>query len=190
MGWAGGPPFLLVDESFFHGEGLGMELEERISALVTPSLAAMGYDLVRVLLLGTRRRTLQLMAERSDGRPMSVDDCADVSRAVSALLDVEDPIPGAYNLEVSSPGLDRPLVQPRDYERFTGYEIDLEARRLLDGRRRFRGRLRGLDADGQVHLDTAGGDVSIPIAEVGRAKLALTPERMAAALKSHEHKDH
>src|SRR3546814_3591833 len=107
-----------------------MEIAARIEDMIAPSLAEMGYDLVRVSLTGgAARMTLQIMAERLDGAGMTVDDCAAISRAVSALLDVEDPIRGAYVLEVSSPGIDRPLTRARDYERFAGYEAKVELRR-------------------------------------------------------------
>src|SRR3546814_8590835 len=123
-----------------------MEIAARIEDMIAPSLADMGYDLVRVSLTGgAARMTLQIMAECLDGAGMTVDDCAAISRAVSALLDVEDPIRGAYVLEVSSPGIDRPLTRARDYERFAGYEAKVELRRMMDGRRRFRGRLMGVE---------------------------------------------
>ena len=163
-----------------------MELEERISLLVTPSLQAMGYDLVRVMLQGRHGLTLQIMAERRDGKSMTVDDCADISRALSAVLDVEDPIASAYTLEVSSPGIDRPLVRPRDYERFAGFEAKLETVQPVDGRKRFRGRLLGLDAGGGVRLAVETGEVVIPPAAVKSAKLVLTDELIAAATKEQQ----
>ena len=104
----------------------------------------MGYRLVRVMITSGRRATLQVMAEPFDDRPMTVEDCAEISRSVSALLDVADPIAGAYMLEVSSPGIDRPLVRPEDYDRFSGFEARIELARPLEGRKRFRGRLLGL----------------------------------------------
>src|SRR5579875_2947076 len=107
-----------------------------IAALIEPSLSAMGYRLVRVMLTGGRRATLQVMAERRDEVPMSVEDCAEISRAVSALLDVADPIAGSYILEVSSPGVDRPLVEKADYDRFAGFEAKIELNEPLAGRRR------------------------------------------------------
>ncbi len=164
-----------------------MVLEERVSALVAPSLEAMGYDLVRVLLQGRQHLTLQIMAERRDRVPMTVEDCADISRALSALLDVEDPIAGAYTLEVSSPGIDRPLTRPQDYERFAGFDAKLETVRPVDGRKRFRGKMLGLDADGQVRLVVETGEVSIPLADVKSAKLVLTDELIAAAMHEQEH---
>lgn len=163
-----------------------MDLAERISAIVAPSLEAMGYDLVRVLLQGNRRRTLQIMAERRDGVAMSVDDCAAISRSVSALLDVEDPIPDAYMLEVSSPGLDRPLTRPQDYERFAGCEANIETARPLDGRKRFRGKLLGLDGEGRLRLVADTGEWTIPLAEVARARLVPTDETITADLRRQE----
>lgn len=139
----------------------------------------MGYRLVQVRLIGGQRRpTLQIMAERRDDRQMTVDDCADISRAISALLDVEDPLPGAYNLEVSSPGIDRPLVRLEDYARFAGHEARIETSRLLDGRKRFRGRLLGVEGTNvrMALADRADEIVEIPFAEIEKAKLVLTDE--------------
>ena len=117
-----------------------------IARIIEPSLDAMGYRLVRLMQTGgLRRPTLQVMAERRDDAPMTVEDCAEISRAVSALLDVADPIAGAYMLEVSSPGIDRPLVRPEDYDRFAGFEARIDLASPLDGRKRFRGRVLGRD---------------------------------------------
>jgi ribosome maturation factor RimP len=160
-----------------------MDLEERVSALVAPSLDAMGYALVRVVLQGRQSLTLQIMAERLDDRPMSVDDCAEISRTLSALLDVEDPIADAYTLEVSSPGIDRPLTRPRDYERFAGFEAKVETHEPVEGRKRFRGRLLGLGADGRIRLQTETGEVTVSPDEVKAAKLVLTDELIAAATR-------
>ena len=162
-----------------------MDLEERISALVAPSLDAMGYELVRVLLQGRQNLTLQIMAERQDQQPMTVDDCAEISRALSAILDVEDPISGAYSLEVSSPGIDRPLTRPHDYERFAGFEAKIETDRPLDGRTRFRGTVLGLDDQGRVRLVMETGETTIPLASVKSAKLVLTDALIAAAMCSN-----
>lgn len=163
-----------------------MDLEERISALVAPPLDAMGYELVRVLLQGRSSLTLQIMAERRDRQPMTVDDCADISRAISALLDVEDPIAGAYTLEVSSPGIDRPLTRRQDYERFAGFEAKLDTTQPVDGRKRFRGRVLGVNAEDQIRLVIETGEVTIPLAVVKSAKLVLTDELIAAAMKEQE----
>jgi ribosome maturation factor RimP len=143
-----------------------------IERLIEPSLEALGYRIVRVVLTGSRGATLQIMAERLDDVPMSVDDCALISHSVSALLDVADPIAGAYRLEISSPGIDRPLLKPADYDRFCGREAKIELTLLLHGRRRFRGRLLGL-SNGTVRLATAAGEERLPLAAVARANLVL-----------------
>lgn len=150
-----------------------------IEALIAPSLAAMGYRVVRAAFTGGRRATLQVMAERADDAAMSVDDCSLVSQTVSALLDVADPIAESYLLEVSSPGIDRPLFRREDYERFAGFEAKLELQQPLGGRRRFRGRLLELDGDA-VKVNLGAEIVRLPLAGIARAKLVLTDELIAA----------
>jgi ribosome maturation factor RimP len=152
----------------------------RIETLIAPPLEAMGYRVVRVMSLGGRRPVLQVMAERIDGAPMGVESCGEISYAISALLDVDDPIAQAYVLEVSSPGIDRPLVRREDYERFAGFEAKLELRQPMDGRRRFRGRLLGL-AEDRIRLDLGAGVVEVPFNDIQRAKLVLTDELIAAS---------
>ena len=151
-----------------------------IAQIIEPSLAAMGYRLVRVLMTSGRRRTLQVMAERLDDLPITHDDCAKISHSISALLDVADPIVGAYMLEISSPGIDRPLVRAEDYDRFSGFEAKIELGVPLDGRRRFRGRLIGT-AEGVLRLLTEAGETRLPLDGVARAKLILTEDLIAAA---------
>ena len=159
-----------------------MERIDEVESLVGPSIEGMGYDLVRVRLTGGGAPTLQIMAERKDRGEMSVDDCAEISRLVSALLDVEDPIAGSYTLEVSSPGLDRPLVRAEDYERFAGSEVRVETRRAIEGRRRFRGRLVGRRGS-QVVVAVDGVEHAIPFGDVLRGKLMLTDALIADAMK-------
>jgi ribosome maturation factor RimP len=155
-----------------------------IERMIEPSLTAMGYRIVRVALLSSRRPTLQVMAERLDDAAMSVDDCTLISHSVSALLDVADPIAGAYTLEVSSPGIDRPLVRAEDYDRFRGCDAKIELGQPIAGRRRFRGRLLGV-ADGEIRLATESGETRLPLDAVARAKLvageAVTEPRQARA---------
>lgn len=140
----------------------------------------MGYRLVRVAVMSTKGATLQVMAERSNEAPMTVEDCAEISRSISALLDVADPIDTAYTLEVSSPGIDRPLVRPEDYERFTGFEARIELAESLSGRKRFRGRLLG--RRGQcVRLATETGEIVLPLAGIARARLVATDDLLAAS---------
>jgi ribosome maturation factor RimP len=140
----------------------------------------MGYELVRVLVSGRARPTLQVMVERADRTAMTVDHCAEVSRAVSAILDVEDPFPGAYQLEVTSPGIDRPLIRPADFERFAGFEARLETHEVIDGRKRFKGRLMGLEGD-RVRLAQEGEERLVPLAAIKKAKLVLSEELLAAS---------
>ena len=147
--------------------------------MIEPSITALGYDLVRVELLGTRQPTLQIMAERQDRGGMTVDDCAVLSRTISALLDVEDPLPGAYNLEVSSPGIDRPLTRPEDYDRFAGFDARIDVYPPIEGRKRFKGRLLGRDGE-TVRLDSGDGEVGLALGQIQRAKLLLTDELIAA----------
>lgn len=152
----------------------------KIEAIIAPSLGAMGYRVVRVAITGGRRATLQIMAERANDAAMTVEDCADISRTVSALLDVADPIDGAYLLEVSSPGIDRPLVKREDFARFAGHEARVELNAPVDGRKRFRGRLEGIEGD-QVRLVVDDTPVAVPFPAITRAKLVLTDELLAAA---------
>ena len=149
-----------------------------IAQMIEPTLAAMGYRLVRVLMTGGRRATLQVMAEQLDDLPITHDDCAEISRSVSTLLDVADPIAGAYTLEISSPGIDRPLVCVEDYDRFSGFEAKIELGISLNGRKRFRGRLIGT-AEGVIRLRIEDGEVRLPLDAVLRAKLLLTEDLIA-----------
>ena len=149
--------------------------------MITPSLAGMGFRLVRVSFGGGGRPVLQIMAEPLDGTPMTVEHCAQVSRMVSALLDVEDPIPVAYLLEVTSPGIDRPLVDRDDYRRFAGFEARIELSRPQDGRKRFHGRINPVDETDHVTIIGETGAVALPFADIIKAKLILTDELIAAS---------
>ncbi len=148
------------------------DLLRRIEEIVTPTIVGMGYELVRISM--SRGGTLQIMIEPADGRPMDVEDCATLSRALSAVLDVEDPISGAYTLEVSSPGIDRPLTREKDYVRWAGHLARVETARPIDGRRRFKGTLLGLE-NGSVKLKLDDGkEAHLPLSAVSKAKLELT----------------
>lgn len=153
---------------------------ETIEHLVKSPLHAEGFDIVRVILSGDRRPKLQIMVERLDGRAVNVDDCAQASRLVSAVLDVEDPLAGPYVLEVSSPGIDRPLTRLGDFERFAGFEARVELRVPLAGRRRFRGRLRGVDQD-RIRLETESEEIELSFDDIQKAKLMLTDDLIAAS---------
>lgn len=153
----------------------------RVEQVIAPTLVDMGYELVRVQLTGERQNCrLQVMVERADEQGMTVDDCAVISRAVSALLDVEDPISGAYELEVSSPGIDRPLTRERDFVRFAGHVAKIELKQAVDGQRRFRGTLLGVD-EGCAVLETETDTIGLPIMDIERAKLMLPEELQAAS---------
>lgn len=159
-----------------------MDAAEKIRAIIEPTVEALGYELVRVTFGGEHRPKLQIMAERPDGT-MSIDDCADLSHEVSALLDVEDPVSGEYVLEVSSPGIDRPLTRRKDFERWSGFEARVELDATQDGRRRFKGLLLGLEGD-QLQMRVDGEDIALPYAHVVKAKLVLTDELLAAAQRT------
>lgn len=154
----------------------------RIEGIVTPSIEAMGFDVVRVMITGGQRPTLQIMADRRDGSMISVDDCAEISRTVSAVLDVEDPIAGEYTLEVSSPGIDRPLTRIKDFERWAGFDARVDMAVPVDGRKRFSGRLKGV-ADGErVRIEVEGGALAeLPFDDISRAKLVLTDALLEAS---------
>ena len=157
--------------------------EHKIEALITPAIEGLGYDLVRVLITGTEDVTLQIMAERKDQANMDVKDCTLISREISALLDVEDPIQETYSLEVSSPGLDRPLVRQDDFERYAGFDIKLEMERSIDGRKKFKGQLLGIKND-LVEMTSGSDHVALPFDGIRQAKLILTDQLLAAATQA------
>lgn len=152
----------------------------RLLDLLDPVAEATGYDIVRVRLMGgEQQRRLQVMAERPSDGDMNVEDCARLSRALSEVLDAADPITGEYVLEVSSPGVDRPLTRLKDFETYAGYEARLELDRLAEGRKRFRGQLVGVDGD-SISIDLEGEEHTalIPFAWIIDAKLVLTDQLM------------
>jgi ribosome maturation factor RimP len=157
---------------------------DRIVSVIEPSLADLGYEIVRVHYRTAGRSVLQIMIDRADGAEVTIDDCTLASRTVSALLDVADPIAEAYELELSSPGIDRPLTRAKDFASFAGYEAKLELKQAVDGRRRLRGRLLGLEGD-VVKLDEseAETELELPFSDIAKAKLVLTDELIAAAQK-------
>ena len=162
-----------------------MQTEERIETLIEPVLEAMGYALVRVQISDAPNAVLQVMAERDDGKGMTVDDCARISREISTILDVEDPIELAYALEVSSPGIDRPLVTLADFKRFAGYAVRIDLKQDMAGQRRFRGRLESVSGE-VIELRTKDRNLHLPFPGIRRAKLILTDELLAAAAAKPE----
>ncbi len=162
-----------------------MDALSRIEQIISPSLAALGYNLVQVKLMDGKRKTLSIMAERADDRIMGFDDCVEITNTVSALLDVEEPISGAYSLEVCSPGIDRPLVKREDYSRFAGNEIKAETMIPVGGRKRFRGNLLGISGD-MVNIETTEGKFELPLSSIKTAKMVMTDDLVAKYLKKQD----
>jgi len=161
-------------------------LPARIAAIIEPALEGRGFRLVRVAISGREGKIVQVMAERADGT-MTIEDCEVVSREISALLDVHDPISGAYRLEVSSPGIDRPLVRPSDFEDWAGHEAKIELKEPIEGRKRFRGTLEGFEG-GEIRIEVDLGEggrqvIGLPVGLVGEAKLVLTDDLIREALR-------
>ena len=152
-----------------------MNLIETIIKTIEPALTDMGYELVRVTVQGKELQTLQIMAERTDRQEMGLEDCTRISRTASALLDVADPFPGKWVLEVSSPGIDRPLVKLADYERFKGEHAKIELETEINGRRRFKGILKGTVGE-DILLDFEGNELKLPFNQIQHAKLTLPEE--------------
>lgn len=158
-------------------------LAARVAAAIEPALGTLGFRLVRVKVTGRDGGTLQVMAERPDGT-FTIDDCEAVSRALSPILDVEDPIQGAYRLEVSSPGIDRPLARRSDIERAKGHEAKIETAMMIEGRKRFRGIIEGIENDAVKLKSTEGkADALLPLSEIADAKLMLTDALIEEALR-------
>ena len=162
-----------------------MDQAALVGKLVEPALKALGYELVRVHLGGGDDLRLQIMAERVDREEMTVEDCATISRNISSLLDAEDPIPEAYTLEISSPGIDRPLVLLEDYDRFAGFDARVESAVPVRDRKKFSGVLKGTDGD-DILIDVDGEIYEVPFADIRRAKLILTDELIAASQNAHK----
>lgn len=156
-------------------------IDRRLAEIVTPVIEGMGFELVRIRLMGGNTRTLQIMADRPEGG-IDVDDCGRISTAVSAVLDVEDPIEDAYTLEVSSPGIDRPLTRLKDFDAWDGYEARLETSEMIDGRKRFKGHLRGTEGD-EVLIEIEEGTIGLKFDWLADAKLVLTDELITEMLR-------
>ncbi len=157
-------------------------VEERVVAIAEPIAADLGYRLVRVRMTGLKRKRLQIMAERIADGEMSLDDCETLSHALSPALEAADPVAGEYDLELSSPGIDRPLVRLEDFARFEGHEAKLETVGMIDGRRRFKGALAGVDGD-RVRVRVGEDVFALPFAALADARLVLTDALIAEDLK-------
>lgn len=159
-------------------------MDRRLAEILTPVIEGMGYELVRVRYMGGKTPTVQIMAEKPEGG-IEVDDCAAISTAVSAMMDVEDPIEDAFNLEVSSPGIDRPLTRLKDFETFEGYEAKIETTELIDGRKRFKGMLAGVEGE-EVLINIEEGTVGLQFEWLSDAKLVLTDDLIKEMLRQRK----
>jgi ribosome maturation factor RimP len=160
-------------------------IDRRLAEIVTPTIEGLGYELVRIRLMGGEVKTLQIMADRPEGG-IGVDECGRISTAVSAVLDVEDPVDAAYYLEVSSPGIDRPLTRLKDFDVWQGYEARIETTEMIDGRKRFKGQLAGTEGD-EVLIEIENGPETVTIGLkfdwLADAKLVLTDDLIAEMLR-------
>lgn len=156
-------------------------IDRRLAEIVTPAIEGLGFELVRIRLMGGLYKTLQIMADRPEGG-IDVEDCGRISTAVSAVLDVEDPITEAYTLEVSSPGIDRPLTRLKDFAIWDGHEARIETDELIDGRRRFKGTLRGIEGD-EVLIEIDEGTIGLKYDWLSDGKLVLTDELITEMLR-------
>lgn len=156
-------------------------IDRRLAEIIQPVIEDLGFELVRVRLQGGKTATLQIMADRPEGG-INVDDCGDISTAVSAALDVEDPLEDPYHLEVSSPGIDRPLTRLKDFETFEGYEVRVETNQPIDGRKRFKGMLAGVEGE-EVLINVEEGTIGLNFDLLSDAKLLLTDELIAEMLR-------
>lgn len=156
-------------------------IDRRLAEIVTPTIEGLGYELVRIRLMGGNTKTLQIMADKPEGG-IDVSDCGKISVAVSALMDVEDPIEDAYNLEVSSPGIDRPLTRLKDFDAWKGYEAKIETSELIEGRKRFKGLLAGTEGD-EVLVEIEEGTIGLKFEWLADAKLVLTDELITEMLR-------
>jgi ribosome maturation factor RimP len=159
-------------------------IDRRLADIIQPVIEGMGYELVRVRMMGGKTKIVQIMAERPEGG-IEVDDCAKISTAISAVLDVEDPVEEAYALEVSSPGIDRPLTRLKDFDMWQGYDAKIETDELIDGRRRFRGILAGIDGN-EVLLNMEEGTIGLEFDWLSDAKLMLTDELIREMLRQRK----
>ncbi len=161
-----------------------MELSEHIQNLIEPAIGEMGFNIVRVRISGKKKLSMQVMVEHQDGQGMMVDDCVAVSRAISALLDVEDPIDAPYTLEVSSPGIDRPLTRRQDFTDWSGHEARIVLTEAIDGQKQFKGELEGIDGDDLIAIrHPRTQDIAqVPFALIADAKLVLTDKLIAATV--------
>ena len=159
-------------------------IDRRMAEIITPVIEDLGFELVRVRLMSGKTTVLQIMADKPGGG-IEVDDCAEISNSVSAILDVEDPILDEYTLEVSSPGIDRPLTRLKDFDAYEGYEAKIETAELIDGRRRFKGTLAGVDGD-EVLINVDEGTIGLKFDWLSDAKLVLSDDLIKEMLRQRK----
>lgn len=157
-------------------------MEERVIALIEPTAKNLGFRIVRVRVSGNRRKRLQIMAERLSDGQMGIDDCSRLSRALSPVFDLEDPVQGEYDLEISSPGIDRPLMSTEDFQRFIGHDAKLETAAMIDGRRRWKGQIMAVEGD-VIVLAAEGAEARLNIAQLSEARLVLTDKLIEEDLR-------
>jgi ribosome maturation factor RimP len=157
-------------------------VEERVIALIEPTAAGLGYRIVRVRLSGNRRKRLQIMGERVSDGQMGIDDCTKLSRALAPVFDLEDPVQGEYDLEISSPGIDRPLMRIEDFERFVGFDAKCETAAMIDGQRRYKGVIKAVQGD-EITLVTDQGEAKLKFSALSDARLVLTDKLIADDLR-------
>ncbi|OYX41187.1 MAG: ribosome maturation factor RimP [Rhodobacterales bacterium 32-67-9] len=162
-------------------------IDRRLAEIVTPTIEGLGFELVRIRLMGGLYKTLQIMADRPEGG-IDVEDCGKISVAVSAILDVEDPIEDQYTLEVSSPGIDRPLTRLKDFDVWEGHEAKIETSEMIDGRKRFKGKLAGTEGD-EVLIEIEEGTIGLKFDWLSDAKLVLTDELITEMLRQKKATD-
>lgn len=162
---------------------MSTQQEKRIARFIEPVITDLGYDLVQIKIIGSKKlQTLQIMAENPATRTLDLEGCTKISRAVSAVLDVEDPFSSAYQLEVSSPGIDRPLVRPRDFESHTGFEASVETETPAEnGQKKYRGKIISF-SEGTLELDTDQGRISVPFDDITKARLVMNDDLIKATM--------
>ena len=162
-----------------------MQNKHHLQDMLEPVISELGYETVRIITIGQANPTLQIMIDRLDGKDIVVEDCAQVSRKVSEVLDEKDPIKDQYNLEVSSPGLDRPLTKPEHFARFAGYEAKVETDELIENRKRFKGKIISIDGENTIRFEMDGTEYAIPFDAVSKAKIVITDELLQKYVDEH-----
>ena len=157
-----------------------MEFVQRVEGIITPSIEELGFRIVQINFIEGKPPRLQVLAEHAETGRMNLDDCVNVSRRISVVLDVEDPLAGSYDLEVSSPGIDRPLITIKDYEKYSGFDVRIEMKSAIEGRKKITGRLRGVNEE-NVTIELEGKITDLKYKEIEKAKLLLNDELIAAS---------